>query len=257
MPTQPDSRFVVPTFLPTDDPIASLNKSMIFLSLAYSSRYPPTNNQLRTSSNPRTQAIIQNGLVMARNVQGIQSQGYTGNVGKSQATGARVVNTVRDAGENQPRNDDYDDLHLHTIANFKADHVDAYDSDCDDQATASVIFMASLSPIGSLNDNIIGPTYDSSTLSNVPHYDTYHDSDILNLDDQETEYIEHIVSNKDSYDEPTSDNKVISYADYMDIIENNDAQNVPSSVQNDDMMLSAIEQIKFQVEQLYNGKSRG
>ncbi|GJS72603.1 hypothetical protein Tco_0705444 [Tanacetum coccineum] len=44
---QPDIGFVVLTFLPTDDPIANLNKSMIFLSSAYSSRYPPTNNQLR------------------------------------------------------------------------------------------------------------------------------------------------------------------------------------------------------------------
>ncbi|GJZ20912.1 hypothetical protein Tco_0557951 [Tanacetum coccineum] len=56
-------RFVVPIFLLTDDPIASLYKVMIFLSFAYSSRYPPTNNQLRTSSNPRTQATIQNGQV--------------------------------------------------------------------------------------------------------------------------------------------------------------------------------------------------
>ncbi|GKB81619.1 hypothetical protein Tco_0948514 [Tanacetum coccineum] len=60
LPTQPDSGFIVPIFLPTDDPIASPNKAMIFLSSAYSSRYPPTNNQLRTSSNPRTQATIQN-----------------------------------------------------------------------------------------------------------------------------------------------------------------------------------------------------
>ncbi|GJY99220.1 hypothetical protein Tco_0516650 [Tanacetum coccineum] len=41
-------------------------------------------------------------------------------------------------------NDDCNDLQLHTTSNFKADHVDAYDSDCDDQATASAIFMASL-----------------------------------------------------------------------------------------------------------------
>ncbi|GKE28341.1 hypothetical protein Tco_1443725 [Tanacetum coccineum] len=51
VPQQPpsiqlDSRFVVPTFLATEDPIASLNKAMIFLNSAYSSRYPPTNNQL-------------------------------------------------------------------------------------------------------------------------------------------------------------------------------------------------------------------
>ncbi|GJT65749.1 retrovirus-related pol polyprotein from transposon TNT 1-94 [Tanacetum coccineum] len=51
----------------------------------------------------RTQAIIQNGQVTIQNVQGRQSQGYTGNAQKNQASGARVVNTVRNAGANQPR----------------------------------------------------------------------------------------------------------------------------------------------------------
>ncbi|GJS68311.1 retrovirus-related pol polyprotein from transposon TNT 1-94 [Tanacetum coccineum] len=60
---QPDTGFVVPTFLPTDDLIASLNK----------------------------------------NVQGRQSQGFAGNAKKNQASGARVVNTVGNAGTNQPR----------------------------------------------------------------------------------------------------------------------------------------------------------
>ncbi|GKB74056.1 hypothetical protein Tco_0935468, partial [Tanacetum coccineum] len=96
---QLDTRFVIPNFLPTDDPIASLNTAMIFLISAYGSRYPPTNNQLRTSSNPRTQATIQNGQVTIQNVQGRQSQGYARNAGKNQALGARVVNTVGNAGQ--------------------------------------------------------------------------------------------------------------------------------------------------------------
>ncbi|GKF01604.1 retrovirus-related pol polyprotein from transposon TNT 1-94 [Tanacetum coccineum] len=83
--------------------MASLNKAMIFLSLVYHSKFPPTNNQLRTSSNPRTQATIQNGQVMVQNVQGRQSQGYAGSARKNQATRARVVNTVGNAGANQPR----------------------------------------------------------------------------------------------------------------------------------------------------------
>nr|GEW91545.1 hypothetical protein [Tanacetum cinerariifolium] len=45
-------------------------------------------------------------------------------------------------------NYDSDDLQQYTITNFKADHVDAYDSDCDDQATTNAIFMASLSSVG-------------------------------------------------------------------------------------------------------------
>nr|GFA26078.1 hypothetical protein [Tanacetum cinerariifolium] len=137
-----------------------------------------------------------------------------GNAGKSQATGARVVNTVKDAGENQPK--------VIICYNFKG-------ADCDDQATTSAIFMASLSSAGSLNDDTVTLTYDSNILSKVPHYDNYHDSKML-LDVQEAEYIEHIISNKDSYNEPTSDSNVISYVDYMAIIENYDAKNVSSYV---------------------------
>ncbi|GJT08861.1 hypothetical protein Tco_0843323 [Tanacetum coccineum] len=48
----------------------------------YYSKFPPTNNQLRTSSNPRTQDTIQNGQVMVQHVQGRQSQelGYIENI---------------------------------------------------------------------------------------------------------------------------------------------------------------------------------
>ncbi|GKB08715.1 reverse transcriptase domain-containing protein [Tanacetum coccineum] len=63
--SQPDTRFVAPTFLPIDDPIANLNNYW--------------------------------------NVQGRQSQGYAGNARKNQASGARVVNIVRNARAYQPR----------------------------------------------------------------------------------------------------------------------------------------------------------
>ncbi|GKD54734.1 hypothetical protein Tco_1288121 [Tanacetum coccineum] len=48
-----DSGFAVPMFSPGDDPIACLNKAMAFLTAIASSRFLTTNNQLRTSSNPR------------------------------------------------------------------------------------------------------------------------------------------------------------------------------------------------------------
>ncbi|GJR82570.1 hypothetical protein Tco_0153355 [Tanacetum coccineum] len=94
--------FVVPSFLSIDDLIASLNKAMMFLSTAISSRFPPTNNQLRTLSNPQIQVTIQDGTW--------------------------VINTVGD-------------VKLHTTCIFKADHVDAFDLDCDEALTASAIFM--------------------------------------------------------------------------------------------------------------------
>ncbi|GJU13190.1 hypothetical protein Tco_1135586, partial [Tanacetum coccineum] len=78
-PSQPsfhelDSGLVVPTFNPSDDPMANLNKLMTFVTTTFSSRYPPTNNQLRTSSNPRNQATIQDGRVTVQTIQGRQTQ---------------------------------------------------------------------------------------------------------------------------------------------------------------------------------------
>ncbi|GJV80230.1 putative reverse transcriptase domain-containing protein [Tanacetum coccineum] len=60
---------VVPVFNHGYDPIACLNKAMDFLTTVASSRFPSTNNQLRTSSNPRNQASIQDGRVTVQQVQ--------------------------------------------------------------------------------------------------------------------------------------------------------------------------------------------
>nr|GEV43542.1 hypothetical protein [Tanacetum cinerariifolium] len=46
-----------------DDPIDAINHMMPFLNAVVTSRYLPTNNQLRNSSNPRQQATINNGRV--------------------------------------------------------------------------------------------------------------------------------------------------------------------------------------------------
>nr|GEX75247.1 hypothetical protein [Tanacetum cinerariifolium] len=57
----PEARLVVPFFQKEDDPIDAINHMMCFLTAVVTSRYPATNNQLRTSSNPRQQATINNG----------------------------------------------------------------------------------------------------------------------------------------------------------------------------------------------------
>nr|GEV56671.1 Gag-Pol polyprotein [Tanacetum cinerariifolium] len=138
--------------------------------------------------------------------------------------------------------DDYEDLQLQAIINMKTDHVDAYDSDCGDEATTNTIFMENLSPVGSLNDDMIVPCYDSDTLFEVPHYDTYQDSDVLNSNIQDLGYNENIISANESCDELKGNNDVISYTDYMLTIGNHEANYVPPPVQNNDMML--IEQMK-------------
>ncbi|GJY95616.1 hypothetical protein Tco_0511977 [Tanacetum coccineum] len=141
--TLPDSGFVVPTFLPMDDPIASLNKAMMFLTTAISSRYPPTNNQLGTSSNPITQANIQD----EREKMFLTQQ---------QEAGIDISDEQQDLLD--------DELE---------EKVDAYDSEVDGAPTASAIFMAMLSPAGYNSGDEAGPSYDSNILSEVPNYETY------------------------------------------------------------------------------------
>ncbi|GJY97047.1 hypothetical protein Tco_0513957 [Tanacetum coccineum] len=75
---QMDSGIVIPMFNQGDDPIACLNKAIAFLIAVASSRFPSTNNQLRTSSNLRNQATIQDDRVTVQQVQGRQGQSYAG-----------------------------------------------------------------------------------------------------------------------------------------------------------------------------------
>ncbi|GJT82847.1 retrovirus-related pol polyprotein from transposon TNT 1-94, partial [Tanacetum coccineum] len=53
-----------------DDPIDAINHMMSVLTAVVTSCYPTTNNQLRNSSNPRQQAIINNGRVTLQPIQG-------------------------------------------------------------------------------------------------------------------------------------------------------------------------------------------
>nr|GEV68081.1 hypothetical protein [Tanacetum cinerariifolium] len=59
----PETGLVVPVFQKGDHPIDAINHMMSFLTAVVTSRYPATNNELRTSSNPCQQATINNGRV--------------------------------------------------------------------------------------------------------------------------------------------------------------------------------------------------
>nr|GEZ11439.1 hypothetical protein [Tanacetum cinerariifolium] len=96
-------------FQQEEDPIECINKAMAFLS-AIASRFSPSNNQLRTPSNPRNQATIQDGRVTVQQVQGRQHQSYAG-------TGNRgIVTTLKG-----------------NVA-----------TDCDDLSSAKAVLMANL-----------------------------------------------------------------------------------------------------------------
>ncbi|GJW45104.1 hypothetical protein Tco_0073903 [Tanacetum coccineum] len=89
---QLDSGLAVLVFIRGGDPIVCLNKVMAFLSVVAASRFSSTNNQLRTSSNPRNQATIQDGRVTVQQVQGRQGQSYVGTSYKGNATSSEGNN---------------------------------------------------------------------------------------------------------------------------------------------------------------------
>ncbi|GKD27317.1 hypothetical protein Tco_1233531 [Tanacetum coccineum] len=174
-----DSGFVVPVFSLGDDPIACLNKAITFLTVVASSRFPSTNNQLRTSSNPRNQATIQEDKVTVQQVQGRQVQNYSGTTYKGNATSSREIRqadmqellnaTISKEkamlAEAQEAGQILDEEQLaflvdpeipagqaQTIiphnAAFQTEDFDTYDSDCDDLLIAQAVLMANISNYG-------------------------------------------------------------------------------------------------------------
>nr|GEU35448.1 hypothetical protein [Tanacetum cinerariifolium] len=100
------SGIVVPVFQKGNDPIDDINHMMSFLSTVVTSRYPPTNNQLKTSSNPRQKATFNNGRVIIQPIQGRQnslaagtSRQYTGGPSGNNSGKQRTVICYNCKGE--------------------------------------------------------------------------------------------------------------------------------------------------------------
>ncbi|GJQ94822.1 retrovirus-related pol polyprotein from transposon TNT 1-94 [Tanacetum coccineum] len=80
--TQPDSGLTL-----TDNLIENLTNTLALLTQSYKTYLPQTNNQLRTSSNTRNQATLQNGRVVVQNVQGRQNRSQRNNARGAVAAG--------------------------------------------------------------------------------------------------------------------------------------------------------------------------
>nr|GEW09538.1 retrovirus-related Pol polyprotein from transposon TNT 1-94 [Tanacetum cinerariifolium] len=169
-----DSSFAVLVFSPRDDLIACLNKVMAFLTDVASSRFPSTNNQLKTSSNTRNQATVQDGRVTVQQVQGRQGQNYSGTTYEGNATSSRGNTTSGQARvvkcyncqEAQEARQILDEEQLEFLADlgipagqvqtiiphngaFQTEDLDTYDYDCDDLSNAQTVLMANISNYGS------------------------------------------------------------------------------------------------------------
>nr|GEV21145.1 hypothetical protein [Tanacetum cinerariifolium] len=183
-----DSGFDVPVFSPGDDPIACLNKAMTFLTAVASSRFPYTNNQLRTSSNTRNQATIQDDRVTVQQVQARQWQNYFGTTYKGNATSSRGNTTSGQEkamlAKTQEAEQILDEEQLAFLADpgipagqaqtiiphnaaFQTKDLDTYDSNCGDLSNAQAVLMANISNYGSdvISERMKSTLYDGIVIS--------------------------------------------------------------------------------------------
>ncbi|GJT52726.1 integrase, catalytic region, zinc finger, CCHC-type containing protein [Tanacetum coccineum] len=240
---------------------------MLFLSTVVTSRYPTTNNQLRNSSNPRQKSTINDGRVIVQPIQGRQisyavgtTRTFTPGESGSNSGKHRIVTCYNCKGEGHmskqcttPRRK-WDDswfkdkvllvqaqasgqiLHEEELT-FLADlgiPEDAYDSYCDELNTAKVALMANLSHYGSY------------ALAEVHNHDNV-SNNMINQAMQVMPSSEQSNVVNHSETEITSDSNIIPYSQY--VIESQQAavQNSNSSAQQDELILSVIEQLKTQV----------
>ncbi|GJX32169.1 hypothetical protein Tco_0242024 [Tanacetum coccineum] len=97
----------VPSFLPTDDPIPSLNKEMAFISTTFAPSYPPITNQLETLLNLRNQSLCkddrlkvmgvlaQRVILLAHRLSGILDIRLQTNQGSLDVTTAKMMVTLQ------------------------------------------------------------------------------------------------------------------------------------------------------------------
>ncbi|GJZ94801.1 hypothetical protein Tco_0667004 [Tanacetum coccineum] len=229
--TNPSSTYVPPHFAdnsqldsglsPMDNLIENLTNTLALLTQSYKTYLPQTNNQLRTSSNPRNQA--------STNDQGLLLRKFR--VDTNRAQGGQD-NTVNEDMDEQP----VQDLALNVDNVFQADDCDAFDSDVDEAPTAQTMFMANLSSAYPIYDKA-SPSYDSDVLSEVQDNDHYQDAicehhEIHEMhDDVQPNYV------VDSHADYTSDSNMIPYDQYIKDNTVPVVQNNVSSVPNDAYMM--------------------
>ncbi|GKD61204.1 hypothetical protein Tco_1298713, partial [Tanacetum coccineum] len=242
-----------------EDPIDCINKAMAFL-LAMASRFLPSNNQLKTSSNPINQATIQDGRVTVQQVQGRP---------RSSAWFKEKLMLVEDQEAGQILDEEqlafiadpgidsswFNEEQLAFIADpriaevqvaqqripqnsaFQTEDLDAYDSDCDDISSTKAVLMENLS------------SCDLDVLFEVPYSDTY-PNDMINQDVQKMLYSEQTHTIDFPNNEITSDSNIIPYSQYLQESQDVVIQDTNSSAPNDLLVLSLVEQMTDHVANL-------
>ncbi|GKA59001.1 hypothetical protein Tco_0758314 [Tanacetum coccineum] len=225
-----------------EDPIGCINKAREFMS-DVASRFPPSNNQLGTSSNPINLATIQDGRVTVQQVQGRQHQSYAGewHMARQCTQPKRPRNAawfkeklmLAEAQEAGQILDEEKLAFQQTLTN----DLDAYDSDCDDLSSAKAVLMANLS------------SCDPDVLSEVPYSDSY-PNDMINQDMQEMQYSKQTHVDDFEDNEIHSGSNIILYSQYLHESQDAVIRDTNSSTPNDLLVLSLVEQMTDHVAHL-------
>nr|GEZ14682.1 transposase (putative), gypsy type [Tanacetum cinerariifolium] len=243
---------------PAEDLIENLTNTLALFTQSYRTFLPQTNNQLRTSSNARNQATVQDGRVVVQNVQGHiarnctqpkQPQNSEYYKDKMLLMQAQENIVALDAerllflagGQDNAFDDDVDeqpvqDLALNVDNVFQADDCDAFDSDVDEAPTAQTMFMANLSSADPVTDEA-EPSYDSDILSEVPNHDHYQDAACEYHEEHvmhDSVQLDHVVDSQADY---TTNSNMIPYDQYVKDNEVPVVHSDVSSVPNDDFMM--------------------
>nr|GFC70977.1 hypothetical protein [Tanacetum cinerariifolium] len=129
--SSPETGLVVPVFQKRDDHIDVINHMMSFLASFVTLRYPATNNQLRTSSNPRQQATINNGRDQEEHLEGKGQLCVI--TAKVKVLQEEELDFLADLGTAESLTNQ---TVVTTNVAYQADDLDAYDSDCDELNSA-------------------------------------------------------------------------------------------------------------------------
>ncbi|GKC62720.1 hypothetical protein Tco_1095318 [Tanacetum coccineum] len=110
-PQFPETSQIDSGYTQTDEILDNLTKQMALLAQSFRATLPQTNNQLRTSSNTRNQATIQDGRVVVQNVQGRQNQNqnqrYVARGNGAAGNGGHRIELGMPMQPKRPQNSDY------------------------------------------------------------------------------------------------------------------------------------------------------